>query len=506
MAWENLKAFENLKENKNASLNSQEKADLRNISLRDIQSQKEKIWNKTFLIGSESMKLKDIVNSLVFDEKWNRAQIKMRDNLLVTIGWGSELWAAIQVYAIANNKSIGDSWIDWMVWKNTVKWLQSTQNAVRAEGRKNPETLDDQDEVKEQSVARLVNAIYTEYVGKYSNESYNLLDTRSGVNQWTLKNKTVNGNKVTITYKSAIWKKENQKIVVDASTCKVWKQYSVDKFWKAIEETITKKESELKKKEDERKAKEKLAANQKIIVEGVEAYDVTNFSKKAQAYLKEKDYILNNHFNLKTGIGTWISFDGKGNLKFDDVFYVPKEYADTFCNNWKFDAVKFKAHIGPYLDKSADKYYQTQANETVAKIKDTQVTVGDYTEVKATVNNADNKIKRIKDLWVSIPAEAQKTLDKKKIDVKTVEDYNMVSKWVNAKIVEFDKKSNQSMSPAASKAFRNEVKNRYDNAKANTLIYSGKNVHNVYVKMKDGETKYQNSVVNKLKRVYDSVY
>ena len=40
---ENLKAFENLKENENASLSSQEKADLRKMSPDDIKSQKEKV-------------------------------------------------------------------------------------------------------------------------------------------------------------------------------------------------------------------------------------------------------------------------------------------------------------------------------------------------------------------------------------------------------------------------------------------------------------------------------
>ena len=57
------------------------------------------------------------------------------------IGWPSELWAAIQVYAIANNKSIGGAWIDGKVGKDTVKWLQSTQNRMAAERRENKEPI-----------------------------------------------------------------------------------------------------------------------------------------------------------------------------------------------------------------------------------------------------------------------------------------------------------------------------------------------------------------------------
>ncbi len=129
---ENLKAFESLKENGKDSLNSQEKADLRKISPDDIKSQREKVWEKSFTVDGKSMKLKDIVKNLAFDEEWEKAEL-MINGKKVAIGWQSELWAAIQVYAIAHNKTIGRAWIDGKVGRDTVRWLQSTQNAVKAE-------------------------------------------------------------------------------------------------------------------------------------------------------------------------------------------------------------------------------------------------------------------------------------------------------------------------------------------------------------------------------------
>lgn len=130
MAWENLKAFEDLKENADRSLDDREKADLNKISPKDIQHQKNKIGEKRFNIDWSSMTLKNIVQNLKFDAKGQKVTLNWKP-----IGWQSELWAAIQVYAIAHNKTIWSTWIDGKVWVNTIRWLQSTQNDMKAEKR-----------------------------------------------------------------------------------------------------------------------------------------------------------------------------------------------------------------------------------------------------------------------------------------------------------------------------------------------------------------------------------
>lgn len=495
---ENLKTFESLKENGNASLSSQEKADLRKISPDDIRSQKEKVWEKSFVVGGKLMKLKDIVKNLAFDEEGEKAELKINGKK-VAIGWGSELWAAIQVYAIAHNKSIGRAWIDGKVGRDTVKWLQSTQNSVKAEERakKTPEKPVDQDEVKEQSVARLVNAIYTEYVGKYKDAKYNLLDTRPGVNQGTLIKKRLDGNKVTITYKSAIWDKEYQEIVVDASTCKVWKQYSVDKFWKAIENAISKKEAELKKAEDERIAKEKLNAKQEAIVKGVESFDIKKFSAKAQAYLKEKNFVYGNRLDLKDGLFSWtgIAFDEKWNLHFWKAFYMTKSQIDSTFVGGKFNSDKFKSILSPYLDKKADEYFKNKANMMANWLG--TVTVNSLNDAEKKVNEADREIKKIEGLWVSVTPENKKAVEVRKNQIQILKEYKDVSTAMEEKLNNLIKKVEYTEGAVLQ---YNALRDFYISLKEKKESYNWKNVYNVYSKISWGKDKY-NKLVEKARSI-----
>ena len=96
---ESLKAFENLRENVKNSLSSQEKADLRKISPDDIKSQREKVWEKSFAVDGKSMKLKDIVKNLTFDEEGEKAELKINGKK-VAIGWQSELWVRLSPSAL----------------------------------------------------------------------------------------------------------------------------------------------------------------------------------------------------------------------------------------------------------------------------------------------------------------------------------------------------------------------------------------------------------------------
>lgn len=286
---ENLKAFDNLSEEGKDRLSAKEQADLNKISAEDIRSEKEKIGEKTFKVDGQTMKLKDIVEKLQFDPDGKTARLNWKSISFQSEFWGSDLWAAIQVYAIAYNKSIGKFKIDWKVYEGTIAWLQWAQTAAKVDKQpKQPEGWNESDEVKEQNIARLLTAIYTDYVGKYNDPKYNLLNTKSGVDNGTLKNKKLDGDKVTITYKSAIWKKENQQIVVDASKCKSWKLYSVDKFWKAIENAIAAKEAKLQQDEINRKNKEKIEQQDKNIIAWINAFKAEDFSNKfVKKYMKD---------------------------------------------------------------------------------------------------------------------------------------------------------------------------------------------------------------------------
>ena len=134
MAWEKLQAFKELKETTENSLNETEKTNLNKINADDIRAEKTMIWDKTFKIDWQDMKLKDIVTKLKISSDGRTATLNWKQIAKI-----SELWAAIQVYVIANDKGVGSTKIDWWVWKNTIIWIQSAQNSIKAETWRTPD-------------------------------------------------------------------------------------------------------------------------------------------------------------------------------------------------------------------------------------------------------------------------------------------------------------------------------------------------------------------------------
>lgn len=123
---ENLKAFENLSEKANDRLSDAEKKELNKISTEDIRSQKKKIGDKEFNFDGKKMKLSDIVKDLQIAADRSNASLNWKLVGKWSEFWGSDLWAAIQVYVIAHNKDVGRFKIDWMVWKDTLLGVQWT--------------------------------------------------------------------------------------------------------------------------------------------------------------------------------------------------------------------------------------------------------------------------------------------------------------------------------------------------------------------------------------------
>ena len=144
MAWEKLQAFKELKETTENSLNETEKTNLNKINAADIRAEKTMIWEKTFKIDWKDMKLKDIVSNLKFSTDGRTATLNWKQIAKI-----SELWAAIQVYVIANDKGVGSTKIDGWVWKNTIIWIQSTQNSMKAEWNSSKEKSTDNNEKAE---------------------------------------------------------------------------------------------------------------------------------------------------------------------------------------------------------------------------------------------------------------------------------------------------------------------------------------------------------------------
>lgn len=474
----NLKAFENLKENENASLSSQEKADLRKISPEDIRSQKEKVWDKAFTVDGKSMKLKDIVKNLTFDWEGEKAELEINGKK-VAIGWQSELWAAIQVYAIANNKTIGRAGIDGKVWRDTVRWLQSTQNKMAAEKKENkeptPESWDKLD----------VNQLDTH---NFTPEFNALKKTQRFQEMWVLKQY----------WELNIVKWKYWKVLNDKGECQIYYKSKEDGLDKKISvkvdldvnnkidsKALAKKIVDIVEKSENVLAKEKKENN---IVNSVESFDVRKLSPKSQAYLKKKNFILNNKLDLKDGMfsWTWIAFDSKWNLHFGDAFIIPKNNIDSTYVWWKFNQEKFKSIIQPILDKKADEYFKSEAHRLVRWFG--SLNVSTLVSEESKVKNVDREIKKYEGYWVVISPDDKKIVEIKKNHIQILKDYRDVSAEMDGKmtalIVRLNNiKDNPSYNELAK--FLNDLKDK--NVRSEK---TGKKVYDVYRKIANGDMKY----------------
>lgn len=480
---ENLKAFENLNEEGKDRLTAKEQTDLNKISAEDIRSEKGKIGEKQFKFYGQTMKLKDIVKNLQFDSAWQTASLNWKSISKWSEFWGSDLWAAIQVYTIAHNKSVGKFLIDGKVGSESIKWLQGTQTEVKAERslqKKQPEKVNDSDEIKEQNVYRLVDAIYTDYVWKYNDPKYSLLNTKVWKNQGTLNNKVVEGNIVTIGYKSAVWNKEYQKITVDANVCKVWKQYSVDKFWKEIEKAISRKEAELKKVEDARIAKEKLDARQKAIVDAVESFNVGRLSKKVNAYFKEKNWLFGNNLDFQNWFWTWIHFAKDWKLLFGQEFSLDQTQINSLYAGNVFNAEMFKNILNSKFTGQAEKYFQEKAKKLAGNLP-SNVTVGSIGTARQNYRYLKWEIDQIGALGVDVKTQQDqlKDMDER---LNSMDTYRVVSKWVNQRLAELTRNFENSNGSAWIKA-GNELRKFYryiNERKLGWRVKDGEPVVNVY--------------------------
>ena len=207
MAWEKLQAFKELKETTENSLNETEKTNLNKINADDIRAEKTMIWDKTFKIDWQDMKLKDIVTKLKISSDGRTATLNWKQIAKI-----SELWAAIQVYVIANDKGVGSTKIDWWVWKNTIIWIQSAQNSIKAETWRTPDkpgqNIENLDNIDEILTKNLLKYFWSPAEQKKYSETYKILDTNTWKLIWTL-DKT--NKKLVVSYDSVYDKYDWQK-------------------------------------------------------------------------------------------------------------------------------------------------------------------------------------------------------------------------------------------------------------------------------------------------------
>lgn len=359
---ENLKAFESLKENENASLSSKEKADLRKISPDDIKSQKEKVWEKSFVVDGKSMKLKDIVKNLIFDEEGEKAELKINGKK-VAIGWESELWAAIQVYAIAHNKTIGRAWIDGKVGRDTVKWLQSTQNAVKADERskKNPET-DPQSKENMLGWDELLVKPFTKYVKPEKNiplfKERGIMDPQTGCLTPTNKSSYKKDKMLKFDYNFG-WK------ILKVEVPIVENKYNEINA-KALADSI-------RKATIDRQNEHKIDQKNKAVEDGIDDFkekNITDSLIRKWATSKGIDFVCKTYDNGRVAI-----FDkNRKKISYEGIKSWGFMINNTdLLTNWKFDAAKFNAKLKEKCNAVALAEVRADLAKTEKGIKDIKV-------------------------------------------------------------------------------------------------------------------------------------
>lgn len=236
-------------------------------------------------------------------------------------------------------------------------------------------------------------------------------------------------------------------------------------------------------------AEKQVIEKTKAVVKGwVESFEVKNLSKKAQAYLKDKNFVQKGKFDLEDGwfSWNWIAYDKNENLHFGKAFYIRYTDLQKFYTNWKFDQVRFTSFMNNYLGREADKYYTGKADKLVKWLG--AVNVSSVATEKGKVTHIQNEIKKYESYWVIIPATYKKTIENKKNQIKIVEDYKWASKWANTKmttlIANLDSKRDIP-SRNALVDFCNELKKH----SAKTPI--GKNIYDAYHKIVNGDSEYE---------------
>ena len=490
MAGENLKAFDQLRETTAWSLSSKEKVALNAIDQNDIRAAKSRIENKTFSVDGRTMTLKYIVENLKINKSWDRATLFWKE-----IARGSELWAAIQVYALAHNKSIGPAVIDWKVWRWTVRWLEITQTDMKAEWKAK--------EVTSQWEKIWIKDLATHV---FTTEFNTLASTRKFKNMWILTSDGYLNFKNT--YPTPLDQNWNCHISYISQQDGKQKTLSV-KIKKDINDKVDCLTIAKDVKTAVENAENKIYKNNKEsrIISWIDNYNIaqSKLSKKAKSYLID-NYIVaydwtfdKNKLTFRTD--WWLSFWG--------LFYIPKGGVDGFYTNWKFNATSFGNYInrGDFIhlmNQLADKHYTDRAREKAKSLNLSKMTTGTIVSDKEKLSQVKNQIKWIENLWVSIPSDIKELIRKYENKIEIANNYKQVSEWMDSYLKGLEKKITKKMSLVDSKKIKDEIITVERSLTNHTCAIYNKNVYKVYKWMKNWEKLY-NSLLNRARKLKNQI-
>lgn len=286
----------------------------------------------------------------------------------------------------------------------------------------------------------------------------------------------------------------------------------VEKMRSSVDRPETQAELEKSRKQQEElkrqieQGEKSLKQKEGAIVNAVESFNITSFSKKAQSFLKEKNYVSGNKFDLKV-FWTWIKIDKNWNLYFGKAFFISKKDVDKFFKNWKFDSKAFKDFLGPWLNKKADEHYTKKSHEAVKNMP--KVTTSALSTVLSSINAVQNTFNSIEKAWAVVPAADKKILNDKLYQYNACKDFKNVSEWIGGILSGLEKDCSKKLSINEISNLKWKINRRYQWAVGKKWIYTDKNnktydVYNVYKKMSNGEQKYAN-LVGRVKKLYDKI-
>ena len=492
MAGENLKAFDQLRETTAWSLSQKEKADLNAINQDDIRAAKSKIESKTFTINGSPYTLNFIVDNLEIAKGWERATFLWKE-----IGRGSELWAAIQLFAIAHNKSIGPAAIDGKVWRWTVRWLEIAQTDIKAEW-KAKEALSQWEKIWIKDLATHVftkefNTLNSSSTKKF--KDMGLLSSDGYLNFWIYTGNSVVDSKWNCTLKYTSNVDKTQKSV----TIHINKDVNDKVDCLALARDI-------KKQVEAHEGKLYKGKKESSVISWIDKYDVSKakFTAKVMSYLNETSIIFKNTFNkdkLKLESDWTLSF---WNRK-EEGFFLIKNTVDSFYNNWKFNSVKFNNYVNntlsSFLEGRANHYYANELRNKIKDLKKSKLAVNSIDSVSKKIAKVESQINRVQALWVPIPADVKKDLNYRKELLENAKNYKKISKLLDDTFSVYEKKP---LSLDDVKSFRSKMTNLVTSLEKHTLTLENKNVYNVYLKMENWEKKYQ-SLITRAKKIRDKV-
>ena len=162
---------------------------------------------------------------------------------------------------------------------------------------------------------------------------------------------------------------------------------------------------------------------EKLLITWAENFKITNLSKKAQSWLKEKNYVssLNGGvLDLKKGVWSWITVSNNV-LSLGALLSI--QQASKLIKNGKFDNNAFKAVVAKHLDVSADKYYQNDVRNQARNLSNVKMNAITDNKSKTLLNSLEQSMNRCRELWVIVPQDSLKVLNEKKYLLKKMENF-----------------------------------------------------------------------------------